>query len=879
MKKLQILFFLFITNIACLAQNVISGKITDSEGKNIPNANVTIQEAGNSSIIAYGISNAQGEYKITFESEKTELTIKVSAFNLKSQSQEIKNVTQKLDFELFHHATEIKEVQIKTKLITKKGDTISYDLKSFENKNDRVLADVLKKMPGIEVNKDGTVLYQGEPINKFYVNGKDLMEGGYGTINNSLPKDAVSKVEVMENHQPVKILKDKIISENAAINIKLKKAITMTGRGELGIGFSPLLWNAKLTPMFFTEKQQWLVNYKANNTGESVENEGKTLAFGNRFEGRRTNTQQTKWLFTETASTPNIPEKRYLMNNVHNFSANLLTNINKDWELKTIVSYTNNAIERESVYEVESSLGNHYISKTNNDFYTNQAKGEVIFSKNAKKGFFKNTTTWEGFWNHDAASTIRNTKASDQKLNSPTGSFKNSLSTIIPYKEKLINLMSYISYKKDKQNLSVTPANYSSSIFPSAILFDRLEQSADFENTEVSNSASVGFSYKNWTFTPELGLNLSFNSLDSQLYGFDQDSKIRLGNNYKNDISWNELSPYTQLGINYKGPNLMLNLNIPVNSYSVDYKDYVRNNDKEIQKTAFEPSLFVNYNFLSFWKIMTFANIKTTYGGLGSIYGGYILTNPAKLSIKDSSIPKNDSKNIGGRLEYRNPLNNLFLNIRYNYNITDRNLISSITEKPNGEIIEELSEENNSPFSQSEAIEVGKYFPKLKTNFSTSFSYKYSKSFTKKNGVLYEIKNNEQSLNLKFNNTYFSWLSIDYAASFSWSESKNHIRTNDSFNWNNNLKTYIYPHENHSFGFIWDDNTSDFSGKSYRNSFFDVSYQFTWKKKNIDFEFKCLNIADKKVYEVISYNGLDTTKSSINIRPRQFVFAAKFNFK
>ena len=91
---------------------------------------------------------------------------------------------------------------------------------------------------GIDVNKDGTILYQGEPLNKFYVNGKDLMEGGYGTINNSLPIDAIGKVEIMENHQPVKILQDKVPSDRAAINIKLKKSVTMTGRGEVGLGFS-----------------------------------------------------------------------------------------------------------------------------------------------------------------------------------------------------------------------------------------------------------------------------------------------------------------------------------------------------------------------------------------------------------------------------------------------------------------------------------------------------------------------------------------------------------------------------------------------------------------------------------------------------------------
>ena len=59
------------------------------------------------------------------------------AFNQKPITQTIKNEDQKLNFSMDSQATEIQEVRLKTKLITKKGDTISYDLKSFENKNDR----------------------------------------------------------------------------------------------------------------------------------------------------------------------------------------------------------------------------------------------------------------------------------------------------------------------------------------------------------------------------------------------------------------------------------------------------------------------------------------------------------------------------------------------------------------------------------------------------------------------------------------------------------------------------------------------------------------------------------------------------------------------
>ncbi|WP_332021373.1 carboxypeptidase regulatory-like domain-containing protein, partial [Kaistella sp.] len=226
MKFYASLFLTFLFSVIGFAQTTVSGRITDSDGQPVPSASVTIEEQGKDAIMAFSISNSKGEYKVSFTSPEPNVDLKIKAFNQKPVLKSIKNTTQNLNFSLESDATEIKEVKLKTKLITKKGDTISYDLKAFESKADRTLADVLKKIPGIEVNGDGSVLYQGEPINKFYVNGKDLMEGGYGTVNNSLPKDAVQKVEVMENHQPVKILQDKVPSENAGLNVVLKKTVT-----------------------------------------------------------------------------------------------------------------------------------------------------------------------------------------------------------------------------------------------------------------------------------------------------------------------------------------------------------------------------------------------------------------------------------------------------------------------------------------------------------------------------------------------------------------------------------------------------------------------------------------------------------------------------
>lgn len=888
---------MLMSTVAVFGQKTISGIINDGDGKPLASASVTIEEPGKNAILAYGISNSKGEYKVTFNSSESNLDLKIKAFNQRPVTQSIKNEDQKINFSMDSQATEIQEVRLKTKLITKKGDTISYDLKSFENKNDRTLADVLKKIPGIEVNKDGTVLYQGEAINKFYVNGKDLMEGGYGTVNNSLPKDAVSKVEVLENHQPVSILRDKVPSEQAALNIKLKKSVTMTGRGEIGAGFSPLLWNVKLTPMFFGQKNQWVINYKANNNGESVENEGNLLAFGNRWEGRRSQAAQKTWTNIETAGVPDVPEKRYLLNNVHFFSANLLTNPfkNKEWELKANASYTNNSIKREDlqtkVYAENSqavSGGGTFISSTNNRFFDNALKGELIFTKNAKKGFFKNTTTWNSFWNTDRSFVNNNlpmigNKFADESLDSPTGTFQNSLSTIIPWKDKLINFMSYIKYQKDKQTLTVSPGNYMDRLGFS--FFDQVTQYANSKTMEVNHSASVGFSYRKWTFTPEFGLNLSFNNLKSAITGQISNSSYFLGEEKQNDIDWNEVQPYTQLGVNYKSQNFNLNLTLPMNFYGITYKDNLRGNYLDKNKTVFEPNLFANLDFASFFKIWAFANQSYDFGSFGFLYGGKILTNPTSLQTRYSDkveMPEYLSRMAGTRLEYRNPLNNLFFNVRYNYSTNKKNLIETFT--TDGFISElTLQSLENTTRSQTESAEIGKYFPKFKTNLSVNASNTDSNSFSYFNANLLKSSNNRQTLGIKFNNTYFSWLSVDYNINMNWSKNINKENNNtvNFSGWNHNLATYIYPSDNHTFGFNWDELSTKASGQTFRNSFFDVSYQYTWVKKKIDFELKWLNIANRKVYETVSVNVLQqlVTTNQMYIRPSQFMFTVKFNFK
>lgn len=906
MKKNISLFLMLFFTVLTFAQKTISGKITDDDGVAIPSASVTIEEPGKDAILAYAITNAKGEYKVTFTSAESNVDLKVKAFNQKPLTKQISNSDQTLNFKMQSEATEIKEVQLKTKMITARGDTISYDLKAFNSKNDRTLADVMKKIPGIEVNNDGTILYQGNAINKFYVNGKDLMEGGYGTINNSLPKDAVQKVEVLENHQPVKILQDKVPSDQAAINIKLKNSVTMTGRGEVGTGFGDSwLWNVKLTPMFFGQKSQWVVNYKTNNMGEQVENEGNILAFGNRFEGKRINASQNDWLNVENASTPNLPVKRYLMNSVHYLSANYLTNIDKkkEWELKANANYTNNAVNRESYSQTDYfATSNQPASRVTqnilNNFYTDKAKGELIFTKNAKKGFFKNTTSFSQYWNADRGIVDRtdpnSSRHGEQAIESPTTSFQNSLSTIIPWKEKMVNVQSYINYQTDKQTLEVSPASYLQIPgFMATTPSDIARQNMRLKTFEANHSANLGFSAKGWTFTPEVGFNFKTTDLVTDL------SNIRAipstnpnipnpkPEAYSNDLKYTTATPYGSLGVNYKSESWMIYANLPVNSNNIKAEDPLRLVSKSVNKVTFEPNIFAQYSFASFWKASLTGNISNNFGEVNTAYSGFLMTSPNGINAMDASnpIPQSNTKSTGTRIEYRNPLNNLFFNLNYRLSDVKRNLISSPVRNEAGYTTVKYLEQDNHTKSNGFSGEVGKYFPKFKTNASVSYSNNTSTSDAYQNDKSYESKNNSQSVGFKFNNTYFSWMSVDYNFTISRTKQTNTSETpelnneNSRNGFNHNLGVFFYPLENHTIGFNWDQVNSSAGTQKYNNGFYDLSYQFSWAKKKIDFELKWMNIANKKVFETYDINAQNISYTRIQLRPSQVMFTVKFNFK
>ena len=240
-NKLFILLFLLFS-LHSFSQVEISGKITDFETKeNLGSTSVVISPKESSSILGYAISDNEGKFNIKVNPKTDSLTLKISSLGYETLEKTISAKTQNLSIALKTAAETLEEVFLRRPPIQQRGDTLIFDPEAFKSNKDRSIQDVLAKMPGIEIDATGEIKYQGKPINKFYVEGLDLMGGQYGMVSNNLNADKVSSVEILENHQPLKVLDSLVPSEQAAINIKLKNKVTVSGNIEAGVGASPML--------------------------------------------------------------------------------------------------------------------------------------------------------------------------------------------------------------------------------------------------------------------------------------------------------------------------------------------------------------------------------------------------------------------------------------------------------------------------------------------------------------------------------------------------------------------------------------------------------------------------------------------------------------
>lgn len=227
MKLSSIRYFLLLAlliSIPAGAQIVISGNIRDAEtNETVHNAIIKVLSITDyDNIISYTVSNKDGNYTLEFHTTEKDIVLEFSLLGYETSRLKIKTESRTVNHQLKFSSQLLKEVTIKAPPISSRNDTINYNVSAFISKSDRNVEDILRKLPGITVQQNGKIEYQGRPINKFYIEGLDMLEGKYSLATKNIAANQITSVQVYENHQPIRLLKGIDFSENAGLNIKLK---------------------------------------------------------------------------------------------------------------------------------------------------------------------------------------------------------------------------------------------------------------------------------------------------------------------------------------------------------------------------------------------------------------------------------------------------------------------------------------------------------------------------------------------------------------------------------------------------------------------------------------------------------------------------------
>ncbi|WP_395060552.1 carboxypeptidase regulatory-like domain-containing protein [Flavobacterium sp.] len=270
-----LLLLLFVTSITFSQNITFQGIVKDTTNAPLEMANVMAVNQVTKAVDSYSITNDKGKFQLSLKVNAT-YNVKFSYLGLKTKNLVIATKSEDISqtITLNSDATELAGVEIVREMpVSIKGDTIIYNADSFKTGTERKLEDVLKKLPGVTVNKDGEVEVEGKKVSKLMVEGKDFFDGDTKLGVKNIPADAIDKVQVLRNYNEVGALKGLENNEdNVAMNIKLKSGKKNFWFGDMtaGIGVGHTESRYEVNPKLFYYSPKYSVNVLGNfnNIGE-----------------------------------------------------------------------------------------------------------------------------------------------------------------------------------------------------------------------------------------------------------------------------------------------------------------------------------------------------------------------------------------------------------------------------------------------------------------------------------------------------------------------------------------------------------------------------------------------------------------------------------
>ncbi len=852
-RVISYLIFLFVA-VSAVAQVNVSGTVVDKESNEPLTGASVIVKGADGKIKKFTTSKGDGGFALSLSSV-TGCRLEVSMMSFAKQSIPLDSVAFPLNVYLEPGTTLLKEVTVKADRIREQGDTITYNVGSFAQQQDRSIGDVLRRMPGINVEQSGKIQYQGEDINKFYIEGSDLLGGKYGIATNGISHDDVGAVEVMENHQPMQVLSGISFSDKAAINLKLKSKAkaTWTFHGDAGGGYSwqpeGAIWDGELFAMAVMRNFQNITTFNTNNIGEDLS------AQATDFFASRRGTDLSRYVGVSLPGVPNLSRKRTLFNRSALVSTNALWKLGRG-EFKAQIDYSFNRVTADAANITTYFLndGNRVVTEDRNGVdRSHSLSGNFIYELNQKTAFINNTLKTNIDWD-DVRLGVTGSLPNDQTASLPDYYVGNDFKLIKRFNGKhLVTFISKNEWESLPQTLSVS--------INDGLMRQYVKDHAFYTN----ESAAYAFSVKGITISLEGGVKGYFRTLNTDL----PDMPEEIPGETTNVLSTNYFTVYTTPKFEYWIKRVNISLKAPFSFAHYTFDKALANRSE----AYFSPSLSMNWKPNNRFEMSVSGGTGRSPMDLSLIQPGYVMTNYRSFRRGVDDFYNSTSQNVSANISYKHTRRGLFANAfvmqSWSHNpytlaqqlYGDYVVYSYTSAKSDGQML--MASGN-----------IGKTldFMRGSANINGSFSRNESHLISENSSV--NSVGTSWSAGAKINGSPLRWLSFDYR--FEWASSRmsmNGINASWLRNMENELLLNIMPHKKWEWHISGEHYRNELTSDQFKNVFLLDTKVIYKLNKRLELSASLSNIFNQRTYNYTTYNQLTSFESQRWLRGRELLIS------
>lgn len=345
LKNLAFLLLGLIMASLCHAQETVNGQVVDSlTGKGLYNASVMLRRNGKT--LMYTKTDKSGHFSLHMQAnEKDSLQTVMMGY---AKRRVAVNGSSPLLIRLSQQVFMLREVKVEGNVIGQRKDTISYDLTKYAGARDNTLKDVLKKLPGVEVAESGEIRVNGKKLSRFTVEGLDLSKGKYNKLTDHIRAKDVKKAEVINHDQPIKALRNRVFTDDVAMNIQLKDSardrIVLTLRPYALVG-SPTHVGGDATAMQIGKRKQMEYVAQYDRSGRDI-NQSNSIFYI--LYGMGNEATLPQWFSAPSLAAP-IDANRLRFNTSQAYSIDRLTKSSDDAENSISISYNRSLTRQHTV--------------------------------------------------------------------------------------------------------------------------------------------------------------------------------------------------------------------------------------------------------------------------------------------------------------------------------------------------------------------------------------------------------------------------------------------------------------------------------------------------------------------------------------------------